>query len=67
MLHQSAFHEKKEGFLLDVIIEPKMSFGTGHHDTTQLMIQALMLLNVKNVSLWTWDAGTGVWQLWPPC
>ncbi|MBL0329321.1 MAG: 50S ribosomal protein L11 methyltransferase [Bacteroidetes bacterium] len=57
---RAPFHEKKEGYALDVIIEPKMSFGTGHHDTTQLMIQVLMLLNVKNKSLMDMGCGTGV-------
>jgi ribosomal protein L11 methyltransferase len=57
---RAPFHEKKEGFLFDVIIEPKMSFGTGHHDTTQLMIRILMLLNVKNKSLLDMGCGTGV-------
>jgi len=57
---RAPFHEKKDGFLLDVIIEPKMSFGTGHHDTTQLMIRILMLLNVKNKSLLDMGCGTGV-------
>ena len=57
---RAPFHEKKAGYLLDVIIEPKMSFGTGHHDTTQLMIQYLMLLNVKNESLLDMGCGTGV-------
>ncbi len=57
---RAPFHQKKEGFYLDVIIEPKMSFGTGHHDTTQLMIRILMLLNVKNKSLLDMGCGTGV-------
>ena len=57
---RAPFHEKKSGFLLDVIIEPKMSFGTGHHDTTQLMIQLILLLNVKNRSLLDMGCGTGV-------
>lgn len=57
---RAPFHEKKTGYLLDAIIEPKMSFGTGHHDTTQLMIHVLMLLNVKNESLLDMGCGTGV-------
>ena len=57
---RAPFHEKKNGYLLDIIIEPKMSFGTGHHDTTQLMIRILMLLNVKNQSLLDMGCGTGV-------
>lgn len=57
---RAPFHEAKQGFIYDVMIEPKMSFGTGHHDTTQLMIHKLMLLNVKNNSLLDMGCGTGV-------
>ncbi|MCW3085399.1 MAG: Ribosomal protein methyltransferase [Bacteroidetes bacterium] len=57
---RAPFHEAKQGFQYDVIIEPKMSFGTGHHDTTQLMLQKLMLLNVKEKALLDMGCGTGV-------
>jgi ribosomal protein L11 methyltransferase len=57
---RAPFHPAKEGFEYDVIIEPKMSFGTGHHHTTQLMIRKLLLLNVKNQSLLDMGCGTGV-------
>ena len=57
---RAPFHEAKAGFIYDVIIEPKMSFGTGHHDTTQLMIGKLMSLDVKNKSLLDMGCGTGV-------
>ena len=57
---RAPFHEHKPGFLYEVVIEPKMSFGTGHHDTTQLMLHQLMLLNVKNTSLLDMGCGTGV-------
>jgi ribosomal protein L11 methyltransferase len=57
---RAPFHPAKKSFLFDVIIEPKMSFGTGHHDTTQLMIQKLMQLNIKNTSLLDMGCGTGV-------
>ncbi len=57
---RAPFHEAKKGFMYDVIIEPKMSFGTGHHHTTQLMIGVLMSLNVKNKSLLDMGCGTGV-------
>lgn len=42
----------------DIIIEPKMAFGTGHHQTTSLMIKALLLLNgeqEKTLPLINWD------------
>ncbi|MCW3101871.1 MAG: Ribosomal protein methyltransferase [Bacteroidetes bacterium] len=57
---RAPFHPAKEGFIYDVIIEPKMSFGTGHHHTTQLMIRKLMLLNVKSRPLLDMGCGTGV-------
>ncbi len=57
---RAPFHEAKTGFIYDVIIEPKMSFGTGHHDTTQLMIGKLMSLDIKNKSLLDMGCGTGV-------
>lgn len=57
---RAPFHPAKEGFQYDVIIEPKMSFGTGHHNTTQLMLQKLMQLDVKNKPLLDMGCGTGV-------
>ncbi|MGQ0828696.1 MAG: 50S ribosomal protein L11 methyltransferase [Bacteroidota bacterium] len=57
---RAPFHEAKKKYVYDVIIEPKMSFGTGHHDTTQLMIRQLMKLNVKNKEVLDMGCGTGV-------
>lgn len=57
---RAPFHEVKKGYIFDVIIEPKMSFGTGHHDTTQLMITKLMNLHVNGKSLLDMGCGTGV-------
>lgn len=57
---RAPFHEAQKGFVYDVVIEPKMSFGTGHHATTQLMIQKLMQLDVNNKSLLDMGCGTGV-------
>lgn len=57
---RAPFHESQKRFMYDVIIEPKMSFGTGHHYTTQLMIQKLMKLEIKNKSLLDMGCGTGV-------
>jgi ribosomal protein L11 methyltransferase len=57
---RAPFHEVPKGYLYDVIIEPKMSFGTGHHATTQLMIQQLMQLDVKGKPLLDMGCGTGV-------
>lgn len=57
---RAPFHEAKKEFLYDVIIEPKMSFGTGHHSTTQLMIRKLLQLDINDRSLLDMGCGTGV-------
>jgi ribosomal protein L11 methyltransferase len=57
---RAPFHPAKESFKYDVIIEPKMSFGTGHHNTTQLMIGKLMQLDINRRSLLDMGCGTGV-------
>ena len=57
---RAPFHEPKPGYKYDIIIEPKMSFGTGHHQTTQLMMQKLLTLDIKNRSLLDMGCGTGI-------
>jgi ribosomal protein L11 methyltransferase len=37
-----------------------MSFGTGHHQTTFLMCEEMMAMNLKDLSIWDMGAGTGV-------
>lgn len=44
----------------DVIIEPKMSFGTGHHETTHMMIQHLLNTDLKDKKVLDMGSGTGV-------
>lgn len=57
---RAPFHEKQNNFKYDVVIEPKMSFGTGHHETTHLMIQELLKMNLKQKSVLDMGCGTGV-------
>ncbi len=44
----------------DIVIEPKMSFGTGHHATTHMMIQHLLELNLENKTVLDMGCGTAV-------
>lgn len=53
----SSFHKDYPVCDMDIVIDPKMAFGTGHHSTTQLMVDALFNSNLKGKSLL--DVGTG--------
>lgn len=44
----------------DIVIEPKMSFGTGHHETTHMMIQHILKNDFTNKSVLDMGCGTGV-------
>ena len=57
---RASFHEKAVNVILDIIIDPKMSFGTGHHDTTWLMTRSLFDLDVNNKRVLDMGCGTGV-------
>ncbi|MDO1499896.1 50S ribosomal protein L11 methyltransferase [Winogradskyella maritima] len=56
---RAPFHEKTNT-KYDIIIEPKMSFGTGHHETTHMMIQHILKNDLKNKSVLDMGCGTGV-------
>ena len=44
----------------EIIIQPKMSFGTGHHATTYLMIQQMLDMNFENKTVLDMGCGTSV-------
>tara|TARA_R110002126_G_scaffold150146_8_gene296264 strand:- start:63 stop:899 length:837 start_codon:yes stop_codon:yes gene_type:complete len=56
---RAPFHEPI-GVEYDIVIEPKMSFGTGHHETTHMMLQHILQLNVKDNTVLDMGSGTGV-------
>ncbi len=56
---RAPFHEKPNT-TYDIIIEPKMSFGTGHHETTHMMIQHILKNDFTNKSVLDMGCGTGV-------
>jgi len=56
---RAPFHEKPD-VEFDIVIEPKMSFGTGHHETTHMMIQHLLKMDVAGKKTLDMGCGTGV-------
>ncbi len=54
------FHDKDETLPLDIIITPKMSFGTGHHATTYMMVEQMSYLLFENKKVADFGTGTGI-------
>ena len=59
-IHVRAPFHPAQGFEYEIIIEPKMSFGTGHHQTTHLMLEHLLSLDLKDLAVLDMGSGTAV-------
>jgi ribosomal protein L11 methyltransferase len=57
---RASFHDVNEKARFNIEITPKMSFGTGHHATTYLMIEAMCSLDFKDKNVIDFGTGTGV-------
>ncbi|WP_347372948.1 50S ribosomal protein L11 methyltransferase [Aequorivita sp. Q41] len=56
---RAPFHPVKN-FEYEIVIEPKMSFGTGHHETTFMMLQFILENNFEGKSVLDMGCGTAV-------
>lgn len=54
------FHDAIKNVKHDIIITPKMSFGTGHHATTFLMIEMMEMIDFAGKTVLDFGTGTGV-------
>jgi ribosomal protein L11 methyltransferase len=59
-LIRAPFHRVTARYRYEIIIEPKMSFGTGHHETTQLMIEEMLGQDFRKKSILDAGCGTGI-------
>jgi len=57
---RAPFHETKEDIKYELIIEPKMSFGTGHHATTSLMVLEMLKTDFRDKSVLDMGCGTSL-------
>ena len=57
---RAPFHEPDPAFAFDLLIEPRMSFGTAHHETTAQMIALLLDMDVENKKTLDMGSGTAV-------
>lgn len=56
----SSFHTDIPKCRYDIVIDPKMAFGTGHHSTTSLIIGRLLDMSLEGVSMVDMGTGTGI-------
>jgi ribosomal protein L11 methyltransferase len=57
---RAGFHGPVKGIQYDIEITPKMSFGTGHHATTYMMVEAMSGTVIKDKTVFDFGTGTGV-------
>lgn len=57
---RAAFHDYNPLVLYDIIIDPKMAFGTGHHETTYMMLESMRQIDCREKSVLDYGCGTGV-------
>jgi ribosomal protein L11 methyltransferase len=54
------FHAPVSGIQYEIVITPKMSFGTGHHATTFMMMQQMREIDFRNKTVFDFGTGTGI-------
>lgn len=57
---RATFHAAKPEYPYEIVIDPKMAFGTGHHQTTALMMRQLLTENIEGKSVLDMGCGTGI-------
>jgi ribosomal protein L11 methyltransferase len=57
---RASFHSPDPEFTMELVIEPKMAFGTGHHQTTWLMIYEMFQIDIDNKAVLDMGCGTGI-------
>ncbi|CCH56509.1 ribosomal L11 methyltransferase [Fibrisoma limi BUZ 3] len=57
---RASFHEPDDRFQYDIVINPKMSFGTGHHETTAMMLEQQLRLDHQGKTVLDVGTGTGI-------
>ncbi len=57
---RASFHEKQPNIKYDIVINPKMSFGTGHHETTAMVMEHQLEIDHMGKSVLDIGCGTGI-------
>lgn len=57
---RATFHEPQPSYPYEIVIDPKMSFGTGHHQTTSMMMQYILAADLKDKAVLDMGCGTAI-------
>jgi len=57
---RATFHEPQPSYPYEIVIDPKMAFGTGHHQTTTMVMQYILAADVKGKEILDMGCGTGI-------
>lgn len=57
---RASFHPTDPTVPYELLIDPKMSFGTGHHETTSMMVEAMLTEDFTDAAVLDFGSGTGI-------
>ena len=57
---RATFHQPQPQYQYEIVIDPKMAFGTGHHQTTTMMMQYILSTDVAGKTVLDMGCGTGI-------
>ena len=60
---RAEFHPSNLGYKHELVIQPRMAFGTGHHPTTAQVMELMLSIDFKNKSVLDMGSGTGILAL----
>ncbi|HVS93004.1 MAG TPA: 50S ribosomal protein L11 methyltransferase [Mucilaginibacter sp.] len=57
---RATFHQPRPEFPVEIVIDPKMAFGTGHHETTSMMMDLMLDMDFAGKKVLDMGCGTGI-------
>lgn len=57
---RATFHEARPEYPYEIVVDPKMAFGTGHHQTTSMMMEYILEEDLQGKSVLDMGCGTGI-------
>lgn len=57
---RATFHAPRPEYPFEIVIDPKMAFGTGHHQTTTMMMEYILSMNLAGKKVLDMGCGTGI-------